>query len=460
MGINFKIREFAYPLEIRKLKKEFDRNQWLTEKELICYQFNRLQAVLKQAFENVPYYQELFRSSGITPQNVTSFDSFRKIPCLSKDDLRKNFQQMTARNFEKFHPQIITTSGTSGRQVRFYADKPSNILEFVFYWRFWGWAGYKLGNRFAELSAEHFLPIEKYQTVFFHKMPLTGRLIVNSLLISRENIDVYIRLFKKYRPLFIKGLPSNLYCLAQLLHERGNYDIIFKAVFSQGENLLQYQRNRIEQVFNCRVLDYYGHMERTMAISQCANGSYHYNMDYGLIEFEKTDRVHAETCRSDEYIAEVIGTSLHNYSLPLVRYRTGDYVTLKKEPQKCACGRGFPTVASILGRDCDLVYTSDGRAITALYIAFDRTPGLGFGQIVQRKAGHLILRVVIESPDKKRVRETLLKNVISFTGQSMNIEIEEIDPHELEHMKKGKFRVVTSLLKTPFLERGKHEYDS
>ena len=76
---------------------------------------------------------------------------------------------MTARNCKKFHPQLITTSGTSGSQVRFYADKPSNILEFVFYWRFWGWADYKLGNRFAELSAEHFLPIEKYQSVFLHK---------------------------------------------------------------------------------------------------------------------------------------------------------------------------------------------------------------------------------------------------------------------------------------------------
>jgi phenylacetate-CoA ligase len=162
--------------------------------------------------------------------------------------------------------------------------------------------------------------------------------------------------------------------------------------------------------------------------------------------------VHSESCLSDEYIAEVIGTSLHNYSMPLIRYRTGDYVTLKKDPKKCACGRGFPTVASILGRDCDIVHTSDGRAITALYVVFDRTPGLGFGQIVQRKAGHLLLRVVIELPDKKKVRETLLKNVISFTGQNMNIEIEDVDPQEVKHMKTGKFRVVKSLLKTPFLD--------
>jgi phenylacetate-CoA ligase len=452
MGLDFKIREFSYPLQIWKLKKEFNRNQWLSEKELTVYQLTRLQTVLKQAFENVSYYRELLQKTGIDPGDITSLSAFRAIPCLSKDDLRKNFRQLSAHNFKKFHPRVITTSGTTGGQVKFYADKPSNILEFVFYWRFWGWGGYRLGNRFAELSAQFFTPFEKYKTVFSHLEPLTGRLMVNSLLISRENIDVYIQLFKKFRPLFIKGLPSNLYCLALLLHEKGNHDFTFKAVFSQGENLLQYQRNLIEQVFNCRVLDYYGHMERTMAISQCEHGSYHCHMDYGLIEFEKNDRVHSESCLSDEYIAEVIGTSLHNYSMPLIRYRTGDYVTLKKDPKKCACGRGFPTVASILGRDCDIVYTSDGRAITALYVVFDRTPGLGFGQIVQRKAGHLLLRVVIELPDKKKVRETLLKNVISFTGQNMNIEIEDVDPQEVKHMKTGKFRVVKSLLKTPFLD--------
>ena len=113
-----------------------------------------------------------------------------------------------------------------------------------------------------------------------------------------------------------------------------------------------------------------------------------------------------------------------------------------------------------MGRASDVVYTSDGRAITALYVAFDRTPGLGFGQIIQEKAGHLLLRVVIESTDKKRVREVLLQNVISFTAKSMNVEIEEVDPCEAERIKKGKFKVVTSFLKTPFFDIGKHEYNS
>jgi phenylacetate-CoA ligase len=249
MGLDFKIREFSYPLQIWKLKKEFNRNQWLSEKELTVYQLTRLQTVLKQAFENVSYYRELLQKTGIDPGDITSLSAFRAIPSLSKDDLRKNFRQLSAHNFKKFHPRVITTSGTTGGQVKFYADKPSNILEFVFYWRFWGWGGYRLGNRFAELSAQFFTPFEKYKTVFSHLEPLTGRLMVNSLLISRENIDVYIQLFEKFRPLFIKGLPSNLYCLALLLQERGSYDITFKAVFSQGENLLQYQRQCIEQVF-------------------------------------------------------------------------------------------------------------------------------------------------------------------------------------------------------------------
>jgi phenylacetate-CoA ligase len=449
MGIDFKIKDFVYPLEILKLRKTFDRNQWLSREQLQAYQLHRLHIVLKQAFQHVPYYQGLFRKAGIHLQDIKSLSDLNALTCLSKADLVKNFQQLTALNFQMFRPQLITTSGTTGNQVRFFADKPSNILEFVFYWRYWGWAGYRLGNTFAELSAEFFMPYDKFKNVFGYFQPLTRRLMVNSLLIGREQVAKYNSLFKKYRPLFIKGLPSNLYCLAQMFHERIDHGISFKAVFSQGENLLLYQKKLIEQVFNCRVFDHYGHMERTVAISQCSHGSYHIHMDYGIAEFEKNDRVQTELEQPDEYVAEVIGTSLHNLCMPLIRYRTGDYVKLKKNPERCPCNRNFPTVVSILGRDCDIVYTPDGRSITALYVVFDRTPGLSFAQIIQEKTDLLLVRAVIQSPDKRRIRELLLNNIRKFTGKSMRIQIEEIDPGEVEKIKQGKVKVVVSKLSSP-----------
>jgi phenylacetate-CoA ligase len=328
--------------------------------------------------------------------------------------------------------------------MEFYVDKPSNVLEFVFYWRYFGWGGYRLGSRFAELSAEFFMPFEKYKKTFGHFQPIGNRLMLNSLALSPDTVQRYVNLLKKYRPRFIKGLPSSLYCLARMLDEQGCSGFPCRAVFSQGENLPEYQRTLIERIFNCRVFDYYGHMERTAAITQCEQGSYHVHMDYALMEFEKTSRVQAGPMPEDEYIAEVIGTSLHNLSMPLIRYRTGDYVRLKKNPAPCPCGRGFPTVEAIMGRDCDVIRTPDGRFITAIYVAFDRTPGIDFGRIIQDREDRLIIRVCIQSADKEPVKENLRYNIECFTGKSMHISIEEIDPNEREAIGAGKMKVVSS----------------
>jgi phenylacetate-CoA ligase len=127
--------------------------------------------------------------------------------------------------------------------------------------------------------------------------------------------------------------------------------------------------------------------------------------------------------------------------MPLVRYRTGDFVKIKKYPQKCPCQRGFPTVISILGRQSDIIFTPDGRALTALYVAFDRTPGLLFGQIVQEKIDRLIIRTCPNSPE---INKTLLNNLREFVGNDMEIAIETYPPKEIPRISTGKFKVVVS----------------
>jgi phenylacetate-CoA ligase len=344
----------------------------------------------------------------------------------------------------KFHPRLACTSGTSGSSVAFYVDKPANVLEFVFYWRYFGWGGYRLGSRLAELSAEFFMPFDKHKNVFGNFQPLTNRLMLNSLTLSPDTIHRYAELLEQYRPHYLKGSPSTLYVLAGMLDEMGASDLACRAVFAQGENLLSYQRTLIERIFNCRVFDHYGHMERTAAITQCERGSYHVHMDYGLVEFEETAGVQAGSLQPDEYIAEVIGTSLHNLSMPLIRYRTGDYVRLKKNPRQCPCGRGFPTVEAIMGRDCDVIHTPDGRCITALYIVFDRTPGIDFGQIIQDRPDRLIVRVSVPSADKQQTMDTLRHNIECFTGNSMQIHIEQISRHEERAHAPGNLKIVSS----------------
>jgi phenylacetate-CoA ligase len=357
-----------------------------------------------------------------------------------------SFSALTATNAAGFRPMELHTSGTTGGQVKFLVDKPSNILEFVHYWRFWGWHGYRLGNKFAEFSAQHFTPIEKNRKVFFEFNSCINRLLVNSLVLAKDSIREYIALFRKFRPLFLKGLPSNLHVFALLCNEIKNHGLSFRAIFSQGENMFDRQRQFIEKVFSSPVFDSYGHLERTAAISQCPRGAYHIHSDYGLVELVTPDVDARPTVplTPGRRLYEVVGTSLYNMSMPLIRYKTGDLVITDSTAGKCPCGRGFPTVHSIVGRDSDIVITADRRAVTALYVALDRLPGVACGQIVQESPGTIVVKIVQCGGEDGAPHHSIAETIRSFTGNSMNITVKNCRMEELFGAGAGKFKSIVS----------------
>ena len=157
MSIDFKLRDFCYPLSILRLRREFERSQWFPREMLIRDQERRLRHIVAHAYENVPYYRDAFRALDLTPADIRTLSDLTKIPTLSKASLRTHFPDLMAANRARFHPRAARTSGTSGEPVRFLIDKQANVLEFVYYWRHWSWAGYRLGDRFAELSSYAFL---------------------------------------------------------------------------------------------------------------------------------------------------------------------------------------------------------------------------------------------------------------------------------------------------------------
>ncbi len=444
MGIDFRIKDFAYPLAILKLKRTFNRNQWLGEEALREYQLEKLRQVVGHAYQTIPYYQKLFRESAIVPDDIKSLDDLKNIPCLTKDLLRLHFDSLLARDANRYSPTLVSTSGTTGERITFYTDKPSNVLEFVYYWRSWGWAGYRLGDPFAELTAEYFVFFKKSLKTTAHFDRLSRRLTLNSLLISRKHLDDFIGVFRKFKPLFLKGMPSNLYMLALVFQEKKNHGISFKAIFSQGENLLQYQKDLIEKVFSSKVYDSYGHMERTVAISQCPQGTYHINSDYGIAELARPLIPLADEDEEDTCVREVVGTSLHNWSMPLIRYRTGDFVKLKLSPERCPCGRSFPSIVAISGRQTDAVITPDKRAVTGLYTVFDRTPGIIMGQIVQEDLGRLVVKIVSASEEIESTDAFLIARIREFLGTEMDIHIEHTSMQGIKKDNLGKFKCVIS----------------
>jgi phenylacetate-CoA ligase len=79
--------------------------------------------------------------------------------------------------------------------------------------------------------------------------------------------------------------------------------------------------------------------------------------------------------------------------MPLVHYRTGDTVAPGEEA--CACGRVFPTIKTVLGRQEKVITLPDGRMIGRLDRIFQgHDRHLVEGQVAYRGNGRFLLRVV------------------------------------------------------------------
>jgi phenylacetate-CoA ligase len=446
MGIDFKLKDFAYPVALVRMRRAFERNQALTADELAQQQWRSFVRIASHAYQNVPYYRRLFDSSGFTPSRLDSRADASALPYLTKSILSRSFAELSANNADRYRSAELRTSGSTGAQVRFLVDKRSNVLEFTYYWRFWGWHGYRLGDRVAELSAESFVPLTKHRDCLFKLSRSTNRVLVNSLLLSRANARAYVALFKRLRPKFLKGLPSNLYVLALLCKDLGEVGITFRAVFSQGENLSPRQRRLIEEVFSTPVYDSYGHLERTVAISQCPQQRYHVHTDYGFTEFVKPGQdVQLPLELSDSRaVFEIVSSSLHNLAMPLLRYKTGDLAILDAGQKSCPCGRAFPLVHAIIGRETEIVVTPDKRAVTALYVALDRIAGLTSAQIVQESLDTLIVRVVLGTAERSFVQHEVVRAIHAFTGPAMRVIVRECSLEEIHAGSGGKFKSLVS----------------
>ncbi len=78
------------------------KSQWYSPDELKRYQNNKLRKLIKHAYENVPYYYNIFQERNLSPEDIQTSDDLIKLPFLTKAIIRKNFpHNIVAKNIPK-----------------------------------------------------------------------------------------------------------------------------------------------------------------------------------------------------------------------------------------------------------------------------------------------------------------------------------------------------------------------
>lgn len=440
MAIDFRVRDFFHPFLILRLHREMERLQWRPLPELRRYQEALLRRTIRHAYERVPYYQRLFHRLGLTPDAIRTVEDLKKLPLLSRETARLAGEDLLAQGAARRHSRPYSSSGSSGPPLTVYHGRESNALEFAYYWRHWGWAGFRPGMPFAELQTTFFLRGDDLSDRPSHWQPHLRRLLLNSNRLGPARAAAMAGAIRRRGCRFLKGLATTLAGFALACRDAGLTDLRFRALFATGESLRPRNRVLLDDVFGSPVLDSFGHMERAVAVSQCPQGGYHVNMDYGVLEVEDLRPPAGGDGRT--LVGRAVGTSLHNPVMPFIRYDTGDEIEVFAETTACSCGRTLPLVKAVDGRAGSTVITPAGNYLTSLYVLADLMAGAHMTQYVQETPEHLSLRVVPDGGWDRGLRERALALVRRAVGPDMSVSVREVVFDELVRGPSGKIPTV------------------
>ncbi len=432
----------------RKLKSLEDTQYWAMDK-LLDYQFKKLKKLLIHAYDNTSFYRKRFDDAGFNPNKLRDFNELKKLPTLSKTEIRDNLDTLIARNMNSKDLHSSETGGTTGVKMKFYRDNNCLSPKEAALYRFEKWTGWKIGERVGIIWPAQQDYVGYWTLKSRIKNALYRRQIVFPAVIAdEESINTYVKLLQVKKPTMIRAFTTPVHEVASFIKSNGIDNIRLKGVITTGEPLHSHQRKMISEAFNCQVFDSLRTREAGPVAQECeAHCGLHINAESLYVESITSDIM------EDKDTGELVITDLLNYGMPLIRYRTGDVGVLSND--KCTCGRSLPILKNISGRMSDVLFTPDGKRVMSsslvLYLV-DEAPGLlGQVQVVQDKLDHLTIKMTKEPPPSDEIMEYQKQSIRNIFGEKMKLSFEFVDTIPSESS--GKYRFTINKLKESELEK-------
>jgi phenylacetate-CoA ligase len=410
---------------------EVQESQRWSERELRDFQSRRLRALVDSALRDVPFYRDKYRPLNLDPGNLEFPEAITRLPLLSKDEVRAAGDSLVS---ERKRGPLFTgsTSGTTGTPLRLRQDLAAINRENAFLWRQLVWAGLRQGDRRAWIRGDMIVPATQRKPPYWRWNRAENMMMFSSYHLSAAAARSYLDALARFDPVVIQAYPSSIAFLAAWMLGNGvhYHGRSLRGIVTSSETLQESQRREVEKAFGCRVFDWYGHFERVAAIGTCEHGRHHLLTDYSFVEL----------LPSGDGMFELVGTGFNNLSMPLIRYRCGDFVRPAAPGSRCGCGRSFPLIDSISGRMDDSIKLKDGRSVGRLDHLFKGVEGILEAQIRQHRLDALTILVVPSTTFNDRTRETLRSNVRHRLGDEIDLEIRLVDA--IPRTGNGKFRGV------------------
>jgi phenylacetate-CoA ligase len=422
----------------RSYFRELLRNQFLPRDELERLNWSRTRALLRHAYDTVPYYRKRFISAGVHPGDIVRPEDYASVPVLTRDDLRRNFQEIISREAGRRDLLLSTTGGSTGEPVKTFHDK--RVGRAPLGWRMLTW--WQLSPD-ASLASVYRLQAATRRARFLQRLLFwpTRRVLLDATSLTSETMKDFVCKFNKVRPKLLHGYVGALEHLAFFVQENSLAIIPPKAIWTTSSPVTKVQEQRIQAAFGAPVYDQYGSCEVHWLAAQCpAKSGLHMFHDVRRIEFLDA---HNQPCPVGE-IGNIAVTDLQNRAFPLIRYLNGDRG--RALPTACPCGITLPLMDKVYGRTTDTFRLPSGKCIVGEHMTtlFDATPDAVLQFQVQQLADYSIRLLVVPNPDYAgldAVLAAVAKQLERETNTEVPVAIQKVDA--IPHVG-GKLRFVKS----------------
>lgn len=418
----------------KRITEATKRELWSFE-EWEKYQNIELEKVLKRAFEHVPYYREYWKQKGCKNDEWKNLNNW---PILTKEDIRQNNHLFLADDCDSKNMYSEYTSGTSGTPIKMYWSKETTLEYYAIYERrIKNWHDVNWDMNYIMLGGRVVTPIKQKSPPFWVKNSFMKQLYMSSYHLSENNVEAYVNAIKSFAPKYMLGYASSMYSLALLIKQKNISPPALICAISNAEPLLQYQKELIEEVFSCKMVNTYGMSELVTGACTFDNiTEYVIWPEVGkveIMEFESNKPV------QNGLLGRIVCTSLLNKDMPLIRYDTGDIGSIEKS----STGIKHYKFNDLTGRIDDMVITKDGRRIGRLDPVFKKDFNIKEAQIIQHTFDNFIIKVVPSANFSERNKSELKQSLTERVGDC-NVQIEVVD--SIPRTNSGKFKAVISKL--------------
>ena len=317
--------------------------------EMKALQTERLKKMVKNAYENVPFYKQKLDEAGVSPDDIKSLDDITKLPFTVKTDLRDNYPYglFAVPNSELV--RIHASSGTTGKQtVVGYTKNDIDV-----------WSESAARAIVATGGSKDDIVHVSYGYGLF-----TGGLGLHygaeylgatAIPVSTGNTARQLQIFQDFGSTVLCCTPSYALYLGE--YRRDNNipleNLKLRAGIFGAEPWTDEMRHQIEELLGIKAYDIYGLSEIAgpgVSFDCEMHNGMHINEDYFYPEV-----IDPETLEPlpDGEIGELVFTCIGKEALPLIRYRTRDLCSLTHE--KCACGRTTVRMSKPVGRSDDML---------------------------------------------------------------------------------------------------------